>query len=57
MDIQKKWKETVERRPPLRDRVKSFFWFITHPVMTARLAHFAVKVLGKDVLDYKNMRR
>ena len=57
MDLEKIWIETRVRKSSVRDRIKSFFWCVSHPVLTARLAHFAVKILGKKVLHPSSLDR
>lgn len=41
----------------MKEKTKNFLWIIRHPLLTVRLAHYAMKVLASSGADIKDISR
>ena len=53
----KVWYQTRDKEYSMMDKIKNFFWMIRHPLLTVRLAHYAIKVLASSGAGIKDIRR
>lgn len=51
------WYQTRDKRYTTRDKIKNFFWVIRHPLLTVRLAHYAMKVLASSGVGIEDITR
>lgn len=56
-NMEKVWYQTRDKRYTMRAKIKNFLWVIRHPLLTIRLAHYAVKVLVASGVDIEDVSK
>ena len=56
-EMLKHWYRIRDKRYTVKDKIKNLFWVIRHPLLTIRLAHYAIKVLAVSGAGIEDVTR